>query len=67
MKTRIIIFPFYDADVIVEKVERIKRLIGEENVNDDFISSQVPQLNVRCSKKQWKEIKFICDLSKCYW
>ena len=67
MKERVIIFPFDDVEGIKDKVDRIKHLIGEENVMTYGLGWHVPQINIRCGKKQWKEIQFICDLCKCYW
>ena len=67
MKERTIIFPLDDADRIGEKIERIKRLIGEENVNTDGIDLSVPMIRICCCKELWKEIQFICNLEKCYW
>ena len=67
MKERTIIFPLDDADSVSEKVDRIKCLIGLENVNTDGIDWTVPQIRIRCCKEQWKELQFICDLCKCYW
>lgn len=67
MKERVIIFPFDGADRIGEKIANIKRLIGEENVNTDRVDNQIPSIMIRCDRKQWKEIQFQCDLTKCYW
>lgn len=67
MKERTIIFPFDDADVIGEKVLRIERLIGKENVNTDGLDYKIPEILVRCSDNEWKNIKFICDLTKCWY
>ena len=67
MKERVIIFPFDDADGVGEKVFRIQRMIGYDNVQTDMLDGKVPGIVIRCTKKQWKEIRFICDLEKCYW
>lgn len=63
-----ILFPFDDKAKITSKVSEIKKIIGSENVTTyDLTDTQIPFIDVNCSKKEWKRIKFRCGLSKCYW
>lgn len=65
---RTIIFPFDDEKTIKRKVNEIKSIIGSENVNTyELTDTQIPYIDVNCSKEEWKRIKFRCGLSKCYW
>lgn len=66
MKEKTIIFPLYDEETILRKVCEIENIIGANNINDDGLKYSTPQITIRCSKKQWKEIQFICDLMKVY-
>ena len=67
MKERTIIFPFDDEKTIARKICEIENIIGANNINDDGLNNSIPEITIRCSKKQWKEIQFICDLWKVYW
>ena len=62
-----IIFPWYDKKVIAEKVKKITAIVGEQNVNLTEIDYEIPCITVRCNWKQWRDIKFMCNLSKVYW
>ena len=67
MKERTIIFPFDEEETILRKVCEIENIIGANNVNDDGLNNSIPEITIRCSKKKWEEIQFICDLWKVYW
>lgn len=67
MKERTIIFPFDDEKTIARKVCEIENIIGANNINNDGLNKSIPEITIRCSKKQWKEIHFICELCKVYW
>lgn len=64
---RTIIFPFDEKTIIKEKVKIIKRMIGEDNVNTHCLNDMIPAIDIRCSKKVWKKIKFACELQKVYY
>ena len=67
MKERTIIFPFDDEKTIARKVCEIENIIGANNINNDGLNKSIPEITIRCSRRQWKEIQFICDLCKVYW
>lgn len=67
MKERKIVFPFDDADQIGEKIMAVKRIVGEENVTTCGIGYKIPEITVRCKRKEWKEIRFQLDLINVYW
>lgn len=65
-----IIFPFYEKANIDKKVSYITQIVGDDNVCDDKIEYGVPELVIRCNRKQWKQIKRKLDLGKVgrvYW
>lgn len=67
MKERTIIFPFDDEKTIARKVCEIESIIGANNINNDGLNKSIPEITIRCSRRQWKEIKFICGLCKVYY
>lgn len=67
MKKRNILFPYDDEDMVREKVARLTKIVGKNNVNTDDISLNIPEVHVRCNKKQWKEVKFKLELYKVYY
>ena len=66
MKERTIIFPFDKEETILRKVCEIENIIGANNIEQYGLEFQIPEITIRCSRRQWKEIKFICDLWKVY-
>ena len=62
MKERTIIFPFDDEKAIARKICEIEKIIGANNIKNDGLNNSIPEITIRCSKKQWKEMRFICDL-----
>ena len=68
MEERVIAFPFDTKKIVKEKVERIRNIVSDCNINTyDLNNSIVPVITVRCTDPQWEEIKFICALEKIYW
>lgn len=67
MKRRTILFPFDGADVIGEKIVRLTKIVGKSNIVTDGLKCQVPEVTIRCNKKQWKEVKFKLELYKVYY
>ena len=64
-----IIFPFeQNKELIEEKVRVVEKMVGKKNVDRTELSGAVvPSIAVRCTKYQWKDIKFKLDLDKVYW
>lgn len=63
-----ILFPLDTEEVIKKKVSVIEQIVGEHNVCEyGLFDTTVPSIDIRCNKKQWKEIKFKCELVKTYW
>ena len=68
MKTRIIAFPFDDEKVMNAKIKLLKTMVGEDNVSiGNLVDVTIPEINVRCNKKQWNSIKLKLDLQKTYY
>lgn len=67
MKKRTILFPFDEKHIIARKVADIENLIGANNIEQYGLECEIPEITIRCSKKEWKEIKFICGLCKVYY
>lgn len=68
MKNRVIVLPFDDEKGRLKKVKLLKDIIGEDNVfTDNLTGCIIPEVTIRCNKKQWKDIKFKLALCKCYY
>lgn len=67
MKERTIILPLYEKDEIEKRVEIITKIVGAKNVCSCRLNYAIPEITVRCSKKQWKELRFKLCLVKTYW
>ena len=67
MKERFILFAFDDTEIIAEKVMMLTKIVGKNNIVTDGLKRQIPEVAIRCKKKQWKEIKFKLDLAKTYY
>ena len=67
MKERTILFPFDNEKTIARKVCEIEDIIGANNIEQYGLECQIPEITIRCSRRQWKEIKFICGLCKVYY
>lgn len=67
MKRKTILFPFDDADVISEKIVRLTKIVGKDNIVKDGLKLNPPEVIIRCDKKRWKEVKFKLELYKVYY
>ena len=67
MKERIILFPFDELIDVNKKVNKIISIVGDDNINKEGLSFTIPEVTIRCNRKQWKEIKFKLGLIKCYY
>ena len=67
MKERTILFPFDELIDVNKKVNKIISIVGADNINKERLSFTIPEVTVRCNRKQWKEIKFKLGLIKCYY
>lgn len=62
-----LVFIFDETEVINNKVKRIERIIGSDNVNKDGLyDTRIPSINISCTYRQWRKIKFMCGLNKVY-
>lgn len=66
MKERNILFPYDDPDTIGEKVVRLTKIVGKNNINTDGLKLNPPEVIIRCNKKVWREAKFKLELYKVY-
>lgn len=69
MKDHTIIFPFDSKENLEQKTNIIRELIGKENMSyyNDIDERSIPELEIRCDKKTWKQIKFKLGLCKVYY
>lgn len=67
MKERTILFPFDELIYVNKKVNKIISIVGDDNINKEGLSFTIPEVTIRCNRKQWKEIKFKLGLIKCYY
>lgn len=67
MKERTIIFPFDDADGIGEKVVKLTKIVGKDNIVTEGLKFQPPEVTIKCNKKKWRDIKFKLLLDKAYY
>lgn len=68
MKTRVITLPFDKEEVRLKKVKLLKNIVGEDNIyTDNLTGTIIPEVIIKCNKKQWKEIKFKLALCKVYY
>ena len=66
MKTHLIIFIFDDDETVKRKISLITKIVGENNICKR-LNYKVPEVDVRCNKKQWKEIVFKANLYKTWY
>ena len=66
MKMVRIMFTSTSKEVALEKIKIIKNIVGEENVNEYGVDYPYPEVLVRCSKKQSRELDFKLDLTHGY-
>lgn len=67
MKTRTISFAYCETmEQVTDYVSKITNIVGIDNVNLYGINYTIPEVTVRCNKKQWGEIKFSLYLEKYY-
>lgn len=62
-----LIFPFDSKEAIDRKIKDIQEIVGEDNICYYEINNNVPELIIRCSKKQWKKLNKKFDFTKVYW
>lgn len=61
-----IMFPIDNKHEIDTKVKTIESIIGPKNIWKEGLDWNVPEVEIRCNKRQWKEIKFQLGLCKYY-
>ena len=69
MKEYVVLLPFDTEAFRNEKIDIIRRLVGEDNVSyyGDINDHTIPNVTIRCNKKTWKKVKFQMGLCKAYW
>lgn len=65
-KIRTILFAYDCEEDIKVKMSWLIKYLGKENICDAGITYPISELTVKCTKKQWKVIRFKLDLAKVY-
>jgi hypothetical protein len=66
MKQRTIEFPFDGEEKVKKTANWLTKYLGKENICVYGLDYEVPEIVVKCTKKQWKDIKFKLNLGKVY-
>ena len=61
-----IIFVFDDEEQQKEKVAWLTKYLGKENICTAGLHYSINEITVKCTKKQWRIIRFKLDLAKVY-